>query len=42
MGAYAVLIAIAFLVLRGKALYAILILFGGLAFKTFIATKRDS
>jgi hypothetical protein len=42
MGAYAVLIAIAFLVLHGKALYAILILFGGLAFKTFIATKRDS
>ena len=42
MGAYAVLFAIAFVVLHGKALYAILILFGGLALKTLIAAKRDS
>lgn len=42
MAAYAVLLTIAFRVLHGKALYAILILFGGLAFKTLIAAKRDS
>jgi len=42
MGAYGVLLAIAFILLHGKALYAILILFGGLALKTFIAAKRDS
>ena len=42
MGAYAVLLAIAFFVLHGKALYAILIVFGGLALKTLIAAKRDS
>ncbi len=41
MAAYAVLIAIAFFVLHGKALYAVLILFGGLALKTLIAAKRD-
>lgn len=42
MGAYAVLVAIASYVLHGKALYAVLILFGGLALKTLIATRRDS
>jgi hypothetical protein len=42
MGAYSVLLAIAFRLLHGKALYAILILFGGLALKTLIAAKRDS
>ncbi len=42
MGAYALLCAIAFFVLHGKALYAVLILFGGLALKTLIAAKRDS
>jgi hypothetical protein len=42
MGAYAVLLAIAFFLLHGKALYAILILFGGLALKTLIAAKRDT
>lgn len=40
MLAYAVLAAIAFRVLEGKLLYAILILFGGLALKTLIAAKR--
>jgi hypothetical protein len=42
MAAYAVLIAVAFYLLHGKALYAILILFGGLALKTLIAVKRGS
>ena len=42
MGAYVVLLAIACFVLHGKALYAVLILFGGLALKTLIAAKRDS
>ncbi len=41
MGAYAVLTAIAFFFLHGKALYAILILFGGLALKTLIGIKRN-
>ncbi len=41
MAAYAVLLGIAFFVLHGKALYAILILFGGLALKTLISAKRD-
>lgn len=40
MLAYGVLGAIAFRVLNGKFLYAILILFGGLALKTLIAAKR--
>jgi hypothetical protein len=39
LGAYAVLAAIAFRILHGKALYAVLILFGGLAVKTLIADK---
>jgi hypothetical protein len=39
MGAYAVLIAIAVYLLRGKLLYAVLILFGGLVAKTLIAAK---
>ena len=39
MGAYAVLIAIAFYLLHGKPLYAVLILFGGLIAKTLIAAK---
>ncbi len=38
--AYAVLVAIAFRILQGKLLYAVLILFGGLAVKTLIAAKR--
>lgn len=38
--AYGLLAAIAFWVLRGKLLYAILILFAGLALKTLIAAKR--
>jgi hypothetical protein len=42
MAAYAVLLAIALVVLHGKALYAILILLVGLAFKTLIGMKRDS
>jgi hypothetical protein len=42
IAAYAALLAIAFRVLHGKALYAILILFGALAFKTLIAARRDS
>ena len=42
MGAYAVLCAIAFFALHGKARYAIFILFGGLALKTLIAAKRES
>jgi len=37
--AYAVLAAIAFLVLKGLALYAVLILFGALALRTVIAHK---
>ena len=41
MGAYFVLAGIASLVLSGKVLLVILILFAGLAFKTFIATRRD-
>ena len=41
MGAYVVLVAIAYFVLHGKAFYAILILIGGLALKTLIAAKRD-
>jgi hypothetical protein len=39
MGAYAVLIAIAVYRLHGKLLYAVLILFGGLIAKTWIAAK---
>ena len=39
LGAYAILTAIAFRVLHGKALYAVLILFGGLAVKTFVADR---
>jgi hypothetical protein len=39
MAAYAVLIALAFYLLRGKALYAVLILFGALVAKTLIAAK---
>ena len=41
MAAYGVLAVIAFRILHGKALYAILILFGGLAIKTLIAAKAD-
>jgi hypothetical protein len=41
MAAYAVLTAIAFKVLHGKALYAILILFGFFALKTLIAARVD-
>jgi hypothetical protein len=40
MLAYAILAGIALLVLKGKVLYAVLILFGGLAAKTLIAAKR--
>jgi hypothetical protein len=39
MGAYTVLIVMAFIILHGKALYAVLILLGGLAIKTLIAAK---
>jgi hypothetical protein len=39
LAAYAVLAGLAFLQLRGKALYAVLILFGGLAAKTVIADR---
>ncbi len=39
MGAYAVLIAMAFSILHDKALYAVLILFAGLALKTAVAAK---
>jgi hypothetical protein len=39
MAAYAVLIALAFYMLHGKALYAVLILLGALVAKTLIATK---
>jgi hypothetical protein len=39
MAAYAVLAGLAFLQLHGKVLYAVLILFGGLAAKTVIADK---
>jgi hypothetical protein len=39
LGAYAILAVIAFRVLHGKALYAVLILFGGLAAKTWIADR---
>ena len=39
MCAYAVLIAIAVFTLRGKILYGVLILLGGLAVKTLIAAK---
>jgi hypothetical protein len=42
MGAYAVLVALAFLLLQDKILYAALIAIGGLALKTLIAAKRDS
>lgn len=41
MAAYAFLVAIAFRVLHGKALYAILIVFGGLAVKTLIADRAN-
>lgn len=41
MGAYAVLIALAVYLLHGKFLYAVLILFGGLIAKTFIAVARE-
>lgn len=41
MLAYVVLAGIAFRVLDGKVLYAVLILFGGLAAKTLISAKRD-
>ncbi|HTA42172.1 MAG TPA: hypothetical protein VK789_06985 [Bryobacteraceae bacterium] len=40
MLAYVLLAAIAFRVLQGKVLYAVLVLFGGLALKTLIAAKR--
>lgn len=40
MLAYAVLAALAFSLLKGKLLYAILIFFAGLALKTLIAAKR--
>jgi hypothetical protein len=39
LAAYAILTAIAFRILHGKALYAVLILFGGLAVKTLIADR---
>jgi hypothetical protein len=39
MGAYIVLAALAIFILHGLALYAVLILFGGLALKTLIAWK---
>lgn len=39
MGAYAVLIALAFVLLHGKLLYAVLIVFGGLIAKTLIAAR---
>jgi hypothetical protein len=39
LGAYGLLTAIAFRVLSGKLLYAVLILFGGLAIKTMIAAR---
>jgi hypothetical protein len=39
MAAYAVLIALALYLLHGKALYAVLILFGGLVLKTLIADR---
>jgi hypothetical protein len=39
MVAYAVLSAIAVVILQGKILYGVLILFGGLALKTLIAAK---
>jgi hypothetical protein len=39
--AYAILVAIAFWVLEGRVLLMVLILFAGLALKTFISTKRD-
>ena len=41
MTAYAILAAIAFRVLHGKALYAILVLFGFFAVKTLIAARID-
>lgn len=41
MLAYGVLAAIAFRLLEGKILYAVLIFFAGLAAKTLIAAKRD-
>jgi hypothetical protein len=41
MAAYALLAAIAFRVLHGKALYAILILYGLFAVKTLIAARID-
>jgi hypothetical protein len=41
MAAYAALIVIAFRVLHGNALYAILILFGALIAKTLVSIKRD-
>jgi hypothetical protein len=39
LGIYAILIAIAFLILHGTTLKAVLILFGGLIVKTFIAWR---
>lgn len=39
LAAYAILAGIALLRLHGKVLYAVLILFGGLAAKTLIADK---
>ena len=39
IGAYAVLFALAFSLRHGKVLYAVLILFAGLALKTLIAAK---
>jgi hypothetical protein len=39
LAAYAVLIALAFYLLHGKALYAVLILFAALLAKTLIAMK---
>ena len=39
LGAFAILIGLAFVLLHGLALYAVLILFGGLVAKTLIAHK---
>lgn len=41
MAAYAILAAIAFKVLHGKALYAVLILYAFFALKTLIAARAD-
>lgn len=41
MAAYGLLAVISFRLLHGKALYAVLILFGGLAVKTLIGARAD-